>query len=85
VVVSSFGREPRLIATVSALGLGGYVLASLGTLYAVKIADVSFFALLTLLSPPIVVALLKERLLSICIASRRGANTTRSLRLLPGR
>jgi len=58
--------EPRLIATVSALGLGGYVLASLGTLYAVKIAGVSFFALLTLLSPLIVVALspvvLKERI-----------------------
>jgi drug/metabolite transporter (DMT)-like permease len=49
--------EPRLIATVSALGIGGYVLASLGTLYAVKLAGVSFFALLTLLSPLIVVAL----------------------------
>jgi drug/metabolite transporter (DMT)-like permease len=58
--------EPRLIATVSALGLGGYVFASLGTLYAVKIGGVSFFALLTLLSPLIVVALspivLKERI-----------------------
>jgi drug/metabolite transporter (DMT)-like permease len=47
----------RLIAKISALGLGGYVLASLGTLYAVKIGGVSFFGLLTLLSPLIVVAL----------------------------
>jgi len=58
--------EPRLIAKVSALGLGGYVLASLGTLYAVKIGGVSFFGLLTLLSPLTVVALsmivLKERI-----------------------
>ena len=49
--------EPRLMASVAALGLGGYVFASLGTLYAVKIGGVSFFALLTLLSPLIVVAL----------------------------
>ena len=58
--------EPRLIATVAALGLGGYVFASLGTLYAAKIGGVSFFALLALLSPLIVVALsaivLKERI-----------------------
>jgi drug/metabolite transporter (DMT)-like permease len=58
--------EPRLIARVVALGLGGYVLASLGTLYAVKIGGVSFFGLLTLLSPLCVVALstvvLKERI-----------------------
>jgi len=58
--------EPRLLAKVSALGLGGYVFASLGTLYAVKIGGVSFFGLLTLLSPLIVVALstvvLKERI-----------------------
>lgn len=58
--------EPRLIAKVSALGLGGYVFASLGTLYAVKIGGVSFFGLLTLLSPLSVVALstivLKERI-----------------------
>jgi drug/metabolite transporter (DMT)-like permease len=58
--------EPRLIAKVSALGLGGYVFASLGTLYAVKIGGVSFFGLLTLLSPLCVVALstivLKERI-----------------------
>jgi drug/metabolite transporter (DMT)-like permease len=61
-----FTWEPRLIATVAALGLGGYVLASLGTLYAVKIGGVSFFGLLTLLSPLCVVALstivLKERI-----------------------
>jgi drug/metabolite transporter (DMT)-like permease len=58
--------EPRLIAKVSALGLGGYMFGSLGTLYAVKIGGVSFFALLTLLSPLIVVALspivLKEQI-----------------------
>jgi drug/metabolite transporter (DMT)-like permease len=58
--------EPRLIARVTALGLGGYVFASLGTLYAVKIGGVSFFGLLTLLSPLTVVALstivLKERI-----------------------
>ena len=58
--------EPRLIARVAALGLGGYVFASLGTLYAVKIGGVSFFGLLTLLSPLTVVALstivLKERI-----------------------
>jgi drug/metabolite transporter (DMT)-like permease len=58
--------EPRLIAKVSALGLGGYVFASLGTLYAVKIGGVSFFGLLTLLSPLCVIALstivLKERI-----------------------
>lgn len=58
--------EPRLLAKVSALGLGGYVFASLGTLYAVKIGGVSFFGLLTLLSPLSVVALstivLKERI-----------------------
>ena len=70
--------EPGLIAKVSALGLGGYVFASLGTLYAVKIGGVSFFALLTLLSPLIVVALsamvLRERInrktwIALCIAA----------------
>ena len=58
--------EPRLIAKVAALGLCGYVFASLGTLYAVKIGGVSFFGLLSLLSPLSVVALstivLKERI-----------------------
>lgn len=70
--------EPGLIAKVSALGLGGYVFASLGTLYTVKIGGVSFFALLTLLSPLIVVALsamvLRERInrktwIALCIAA----------------
>ena len=54
--------EFRLLAKVSLLGLSGYGLASLGTLYAVKIG----FGLLTLLSPLVVVALsplvLKERI-----------------------
>jgi drug/metabolite transporter (DMT)-like permease len=58
--------EPRLIAKVSALGLGGYVFASLGTLYAVKIGGVSLFGLLTLLSPLTVIAVsaivFKERI-----------------------
>src|SRR5688572_9525564 len=58
--------EPRVIAKVSALGLGGYVFASLGTLYAVKTGGVSFFGLLSLLSPLTLVALstivLEERL-----------------------
>jgi drug/metabolite transporter (DMT)-like permease len=58
--------DPRLMAKVAALGVGGYVFASLGTLYAVKIGGVSFFGLLTLLSPLSVVALstvvLKEQI-----------------------
>ncbi len=58
--------DPRLLGRLASLGLGAYVLASFGTLYAVKIGGVAFFGLLTLLSPLLVVVfsalVLRERI-----------------------
>lgn len=55
-IVASLRQElvrPKLsdVAQVSALGIGGYAVASLGTLYGLKLGSVAYFSIVSLVGP----------------------------------